>query len=584
MVHQYVSWFVVLLVIAGCAPAGVTRVDVPETVELEPIPEPEPSAKPEPASGPEPASEPELVVEQPDVAPEHGVIVVCPPEFREPLETWIDRRRREGLAVTVIDSQPTAERLKASLEETPHSQCRYILLVGDAAYTPEGESVDSSRMVPTCYRDADVTAPHQESPRLPGDYSFGDFGNDGVIDAAVGRLPVKSADQLVSVIERIISYEDSRDFGSWRSRVDLIAGIGGFSPMIDGAIEMVASGIITGNFPGWVQTRITHASPTSDFHPRGEDFTNRVLQNYQDGSRFWVYAGHGWVNELDRVPPTPYGRPVLSNSDVPDLNRPADAATIAILLACYSGAFDMPADCLAERMLLEPTGPIAVLSGSRVTMPYGNAAIAIALIDAVHPSLVDQDNQTMRLGDAWLQTLTQSVLRSDDNPELMARRMMIDGVASLLGGGARTDDERLEHLWLYNWLGDPTMRLASVKTILIDDLVDAVMTADWTVTGASPVEGTVTVEIHRRLGSPAIANTDSQSKYDATNDTLLFSQTSQTTSGRWSVEFKELDSIAETVTTALPIIVRAYARDDNHFAAGSKNGWLRSAAKEQAAK
>jgi len=502
-------------------------------------------------------------------------IAVCPEPFQRALEPWVQRRRQEGMDVTIIASQPTAEALQQSLITANNGQCRYILLVGDSQLSLHNEPTDPKLFVPTAYIDADVSAPYQQSPRLPGDYTFGDFDRDGIIDAAVGRLPVKNAAELTMLINRVIAYEDSNNFGRWRSRVDLIAGIGGFGTLVDGAIEMVASNIITGSLPGSTRTRITHASPTSDFHPGIAEFTPNVLRNYEDGARFWVYAGHGWINELDRVPGNQFGRPVLSMSDLPNLRRSHASSPIALMLACYTGAFDVPEDCLAERMLLADDGPIAILAGSRVTMPYGNAATAIGLINAVYAE------RTPRLGDAWLKALYELSLPSTSNPALQTRRLMIDGIASILGGGARMDDERREHMQLYNWFGDPTLRISADAKVEIAKPADAVVGRPWLIQGTVPLAGELTIEIHRRLGSPLPTEIRSETRYQAANDTVLFSRTIAVQPGAWRCEIEELpSSLTDGKTALMPIIIKADLVGKTGFASGWHAAWLRSAPKQ----
>lgn len=500
------------------------------------------------------------------------VLAVCPPPFRSALEPWVQRRRREGLDVLVIDSQPTGEELKTALRQADTERCGYVLLVGDSQLSPGGEPSDADRFVPTLYRAADATAAYQETLQLPGDFAYGDFDDDGMAQAAVGRLPVKTPAQLTSLIERIIAYEESTDFGRWRSRVDLVAGLGGFGAIVDGAIEMVAGGIITGSLPGSVRTRITHASPTSDFHPDDGDFTATVLDNYQDGARFWVYAGHGWINELDRVPPTPFGRPVLSTSDLPQLKRPHASSPIALMLACYTGAFDISEDCLAERMLLADQGPIAVLAGSRVTMPYGNASAAVGLIHAVY------GRKSERLGDAWRDALREMATPASDNPELRSRRMMIDGIASLLGGGSTIDEERREHMQLYNWLGDPTLRLGAEGEIQLESLGDAVVGMPLPVQGHSPLAGKLVLELHRRLGSQHPLD-PSASRYLAANETMICRHEQEIQAGHWSCAVPLGELAEEHLSSTMPVILKATITSDHGFASGSQTAWLRPAAK-----
>ena len=95
---------------------------------------------------------------------------------------------------------------------------------------------------------------------------------------------------------------------------------------------------------------------------------------------FWVYIGHGYPYQLDRVRVPGRTYHILNTQDMSKLDN-QHGTPIAIFLACYTGAYDQPYDCLAEEMLRAPGGPVAVLAGSRVTMPYAMAVLGSGLMD-----------------------------------------------------------------------------------------------------------------------------------------------------------------------------------------------------------
>lgn len=498
------------------------------------------------------------------------VVVVCPASLKSSLDEWIRRRTGEGLTVRVLEpaaaSQTTRRRIGDAAEI---GRTRYVVLVGDSKLTPEGLPATPHAYVPTIYANADATARWQPTPQLPGDHLYGDFDNDLVIDAAVGRLPVSTLTEASGLLRRIAAYEDSRDFGSWRSRVDLVAGLGGFGALVDGAIETVASGMISGSLPGSVRTRVTHAGPSSPFCPGPDCFTETVLANYSAGCRFWVYAGHGDVCELDRVPAHAGGRPVLCVNDLHHLNRPADSAPIALLLACYTGAIDATEDCLAKQMLLSQGGPIAVLAGSRVTMPYGNAATAMALIHSVY------ERKPERLGDAWIGALAEMAMPSPGEPELQARRGVIDGLATLLGG-SRIDAERRDHMQLYNWLGDPTLRLTHPREITFRSPERAAAGETLGIAGDAPLAGVMTIELHRRLSTTPFApqqdgdRLTSGDRYRMANDTRLAQQRIEIAKpGPWNAQFT-LPSDGSG-----PSILVVHLEGETGYASGSQPIWIR---------
>lgn len=441
-------------------------------------------------------------------------VVVCPDDHRSALERWLAFRREEGLEISVVSAVADIDTQIRRVRESADGDTRYVVLIGDAP--PIGSASDPRLQVPTGYEPTRVTAAWGSTPTLATDLGYGDLNGDGKVDAAVGRLPVSDPDELSHLVTRIIAYERSEDFGLWRGQVQLTGGIGGFGKFADAAIETVARTVITSLLPAETRTRVAYASPGHRFCPAEASFTEAVLNRYQEGARFWVYAGHGWVTELDRVPQGEQGIPVLDGDSVSRLKRQASGAPIALLLACYTGAFDAPTPCLAERMLLADGGPIAIFAGSRVTMPYGNATAAVGLIEGVY------DRQELRLGDAWRSMLRQ-LDHDDQSAEKSPVRMLIDTLAAFCSPSEFSlADERREHMRLYHLLGDPLLRLhhpapltLDVETVAIGaDGGEAAIVADAAVGAGrgsqplcvrltSPIAGTLTVCVDRPLGSVA---------------------------------------------------------------------------------
>lgn len=420
------------------------------------------------------------------------VIVVCPAMFRQAMSHWVDYRQREGMQVRVIEPERDSVAMREKLCEQSDASTRYIVLVGDAPVV--GVPCDPVCQTPICYLPTKVTAAWGSTPTLSSDLLYGDFNRDAVPDAVVGRLPVDTPEQLERLISRIVASETSVDFGSWRSEVQLVGGVGGFGAMADHAIESVTRSIVTSVLPAEARTCICYASPGHQFFPTEGSFTDAVVDRYQKGARFWVYAGHGQITHLDPVPATADGIPVLDRESVKRLARPANGAPIALMLSCYTGALDAPEDSLAEQMLFCEGGPIAVLAGSRVTMPYGNATAAVGLIDGVFTQRLP------RLGDAWLSALAQMhrETASDESPT----RIMIDALASIVSPpGSDLVEERREHMTLYNLIGDPTLRLQQPGELVMTVAPGHEQGVPIGVIVNSPISGLLRICLDRPLGS-----------------------------------------------------------------------------------
>lgn len=472
------------------------------------------------------------------------VIVVCPPQFRDALSPWVEHRRDQGLSVETIDSHRDADALAGRIRNAASPQTRFVVLLGDAPTM--GQPCDPETQVPLHYRPTTVSAQYGSTPLLSTDGCYGDLDGDGHPDAAVGRLPVDTPAELKRLIARIIAHESSRDFGAWRNRVNLIGGVGGFGPLIDSTIETATRTIVTATLPRDTCVHVAHASPGHPFFP-SIPFTTAVLQRYREGCRFWVYAGHGLVTELDRVPPGT-GTSILDCTSVRKLERPLGASPIALLLACYSGAVDGPQDSLAEEMLRCDGGPIAILAGSRVTMPYGNTLTAMGMIHAVYTE------QSPRLGTAWLRAAQQ--MHQEQVTDSSPTRAMIDALAGMFSPkGTKLVEERREHLMLYNLIGDPTLQLHHPQTAQVEVTSGHAPGEDIHLSVTSPLDGQLTISLELPLGS---------GKGSDPNDVTLASLTAAVFADQPTEHTLRLPTGVDG-----PILVRAMIAGETGWATGS---------------
>jgi hypothetical protein len=472
------------------------------------------------------------------------VVAVCPPEFRAAFSTWIAHRQADGLTVEVVKSHHDPTSLARRIGQAADSSTRFVVLVGDAPVI--GERCNPQHQIPVHYRPTTVSAKYGSTPTLSSDLAYGDFNGDANPEAVVGRLPVDTAEELSRLIDRIIAHEACCDFGPWRSRVDLIGGVGGFSPMIDSTIETATRTIVSGVLPIETKMTIAHASPGHRFYPK-QQFTEAVIERYQQGARFWVYAGHGQVTELDRVPART-GIPILDSTSVKRLNRPKGASPIAMILACYSGALDATKDSIAEEMVCSEGGPIAVLAGSRVTMPYGNTTAAVCMINAIYAQ------KQPRLGQAWHSALNE--MYREKNEDQSSTRVMIDAMATIFSPkGTVLVDERREHMFLYNLIGDPTLRLHHPQEVQVSVPAGHDVGQTIQVTASSPLAGDITVSLDRPLGAAIDGDPN------ATNIASLTTQV-------LAAESKTLSFKIPTEITG-PIVVRAIVAGEKTWAAGA---------------
>ena len=418
------------------------------------------------------------------------VLVVCPDKLTTAIGPWIEYRTKQGYKVVRIASQPSARELQQKIRAyAAKHPLKAILLVGDA----DNVSSDAHQrhFVPTHYHQAKIITPYAGDKKIATDNPFGDLDGDAVAEIPVGRLAIDRPEDLTRLVKRIIDYESNSDFSSWRRQINLVAGIGGFGPLIDSMIEGSTKTFLISKIPPAYQTSMTQANWKSPYCPDPRQFRNTVLHRLNEGCMFWIYLGHGQVDKLDnvRVPGAKY--PILEYRDAKHLNA-VRGSPIALLFCCYAAAFDAPGDCLAEEMLRSKAGPIAVFGGSRTTMPYAMTVLGDALMDEYF-----QKRRTT-LGEI----LTNAKRKMADKEQGGENRAWIDRLAGLLGTTASLREaERYEHIQLFNLLGDPLLKINSPQPVPVTArrIVDQGEAFD--VDSDAPIGGMATVDLIVQRGT-----------------------------------------------------------------------------------
>jgi hypothetical protein len=506
-------------------------------------------------------------------ADEIDTLVVCPDAFQPALQPWMEYRRGQGHALRVVDTRRTADELRSEIRALARSgTLRYVVLVGDAPPAKTVDPPEHAPTIPTAYRRAKVNVHWGSEPEIATDNWYADLDDDRRPDLAVGRLTVDSQQELARVLQKVLTYEKSLDCGAWRRRINVVAGVGGFGTLTDAVIQMATKRFLTEGIPAAYHTTMTFGSWQSPYCPDPRVFHDVTLRRLNEGCLFWIYIGHGQRRYLDHVHVPGGAFHILDADDVQGL-RAVRGLPIAMMLACYTGAFDGPTDCLAEEMLRVDGGPAAVICGSRVTMPYGMSVLADAMMEQYFNA------QSQTLGQLLLESKRRTV---SDHPA-NSRRQLLDAVAAAFSPDPdQLDEERLEHLSLFNLLGDPLMRLRHPVEIQLQ--ADAQPTAGQTirVSGRCRAVGRGTVELvcrrdRMRIASPTrdrFQPTDEflrslNDVYDQANDPVWIAQPFSSAGAGFEV------SIRVPIEARGPCHLRAYLAGDDDFAAGATDIFIR---------
>jgi hypothetical protein len=208
----------------------------------------------------------------------------------------------------------------------------------------------------------------------------------------------------------------------------------------------------------------------------------RVIDRLNEGCAYWVYIGHGDEYSLVSAPNRPSSRShtVFSAGDARRI-QPVGGPSIALFLACRTGAFDKRHDCLAEELLRAPAGPVAVIAGSRATMPYAMAILGQGMMVEAF------ENRRRTVGEVFLHAKRRLLPPASDRRVGLATFVAVSRAFQLIPAdvipvslrmaalrivrslGTLPSDlmqERAEHVALFNLVGDPLLRLPHPPPLL----------------------------------------------------------------------------------------------------------------------
>jgi len=279
---------------------------------------------------------------------------------------------------------------------------RYVTLAGEGTYDYRNASGLGGNKIPALM----VATP---DGLFSSDAAYGDVDDDGIVEMAVGRLPVLSPAELAGVVAKIQGYESLA--GPWVDQALFIA------DNLDGATNFAAEsdqleGALAANF-GVAKVYLDTLSWAAAH--------DAVVAAIQGGTNYVQYVGHGG---LDRFA----DESVLTNSDVDGLSNGGRAPVVAAL-TCAVNRFELPDyPALGEELVRSAAGgATAVFAPSGLGLHGAAREFATRLAGTIFRP------ETPRLGDA-----------------------LVAAQQAYAGAGGNTDLLRI-----YNLLGDPALRMRS---------------------------------------------------------------------------------------------------------------------------
>ena len=363
--------------------------------------------------------------------PTPNLLIVTPAAWRAQAERLAAfRRSHDQLAVLVATTQeiynefasgqadPTAIRdLTRYLSKQTPGQLKYLLLFGDATYDYRNKSkllsaTDQANLVPV-YESRESL--HPILSFSSDDYfgflkdSDGDWvespAGDQLLDVGVGRLPVKSAAEAKTVVDKLISYGSDKSLtGDWRSKIMFVADDGDDNTHQKDANQLAS--YVEAQAPAYRPERVfldtfqqTTATVGSTIVEKAPAVNALIDRAVQTGRLIINYTGHGgiigWAQEQ-----------ILTLQDI--LGWKGPRLPLFVTATCEFGRYDDPvANSGAELALLNPSGgAVGLLTTTRPVFADKNLLLNQAFYRAVFRTPA---GQFPRLGDIMRVTKDSSL-------------------------------------------------------------------------------------------------------------------------------------------------------------------------------
>ena len=241
-------------------------------------------------------------------------------------------------------------------------------------------------------------------------------------DIAVGRFPVRTAEEAKIMVDKTIAYAENKNAGSWQNVVMFMGDDGNNNLHMDDADE--AAVMVEGLNPGLVVKRVMWdafaevVTSTGNTYPAA---TSIIRQQQANGALIMDYCGHGSQVQISH-------EGVLRLSDFKgfaNTNLP-----LWITASCDIGPFDSQTENIGEQAVLNPKGgAIAFYGTTRTVYTDRNKRINKAFLRALFTRV---NGKYVSLGEAQRIAKNSLLTNGEDGSDLTINKLQY----SLLGDPA----------------------------------------------------------------------------------------------------------------------------------------------------
>ncbi len=269
-------------------------------------------------------------------------LIVSADAFAGGLDGLVALKQSQGFQVTLkklSETGTSAAQIKAAIaaQYQGADPPDYLLLVGDSDTLPAWPSQSGDGFTTDLY------------------YATMDGASDYHADILTGRLPVRSADQLQAVIEKLLAYQDASGSEAWVNKAAFLASD-------DQAYYSVAESAHDYLIDTYFQAAGYSGTFPDDPQPGGDRLyaqtyragSAQVLDALNDGRSLVIYMGHGSSSA--------WTGPSLTQADVRGLS--GTPVALVASFACQTASFGV-AESLADTWVIQAgTGALDYLGAS----------------------------------------------------------------------------------------------------------------------------------------------------------------------------------------------------------------------------
>ena len=364
---------------------------------------------------------------------------------------------------------------------------KYVLLFGDGHYDYRNIRANLLKSPPP-----NIVPPYEfivdggrEEVASDDFYSMlgeGDFGyNGGVLDVALGRVPVQTPDEAIGYLRKIQEYEDPALGGEWRSRVVFAAddnlqrgSAGDLDPISRGHTtdSDLMGKLISSNEKGTTVDKVylLDYAPNSAYHK--PEAAQDLLTFINRGALMVNYVGHGASNQwADEV--------LMQTNDAISRMHNEGRTPMVNSFSCTVGRFEtLTSEGMSEQFVKQKgVGAIAAISATRESFPVPNIQLANAFYDRAFPP--DSSGLVVSAGEALREAKNSSETSGDNLNDLK-----------------------------YQLLGEPVLLLRKAQLgIALTQVMDTIKALDCSIIKGRVTGGTGTRKVNIKIVAGSVHKT-----------------------------------------------------------------------------